>query len=77
MKLFDYDNDGRLDLFVTDMHSDMTENVGPELEQKKAPSHAPDSFSLMGPALRFVFGNSMYHNTGKAPFEEVSDAMGT
>ena len=31
----------------------------------------PDSF-LMGPASSFVFGNSMYHNTGKGPFEEVS-----
>jgi len=75
VKFFDYDNDGRLDLFVTDMHSDMVQNVGPELEQKKAPTHAPESF-LMGPASSFVFGNSMYHNTGKGPFEEVSDAMG-
>ena len=35
IKFFDYDNDGRLDLFVTDMHSDMSENVGPELETRK------------------------------------------
>jgi len=75
VKFFDYDNDGRLDLFVTDMHSDMAQDVGPELEQKKAPTHSPDSF-LMGPASSFIFGNSLYHNTGKPPFEEVSDAMG-
>ena len=36
VKFFDYDNDSRLDLFVTDMHSDMSENVGPELETRKA-----------------------------------------
>jgi hypothetical protein len=29
----------------------------------------------MGPS-RFVFGHSLYRNTGRAPFEEVSDSMG-
>jgi hypothetical protein len=29
VKFFDYDDDGRLDLFVTDMHSDMSEEVVP------------------------------------------------
>lgn len=32
VKFLDDDNDSRLDLFVTDMHSDMSENVGPEQE---------------------------------------------
>jgi enediyne biosynthesis protein E4 len=27
VKVLDFDNDGRLDLFVTDMHSDMGEEV--------------------------------------------------
>ena len=30
IKFFDYDNDGRPDLFVTDMHSDMSVEVGPD-----------------------------------------------
>jgi hypothetical protein len=75
IKFFDYDNDGKLDLLVTDMHSDMVQNVGPELEKKKAPSHAADTF-LMGPASSFVFGNSLYHNLGGGKFEEVSDKTG-
>src|SRR4029077_9851651 len=51
------------------------ENVGPEKEKQKAPSHAPEAF-LMGPAESFVFGNSLYHNQGEGKFEEVSDRMG-
>ena len=74
IKFFDYDNDGRLDLFVTDMHSDMFENVGPELETRKAKPPA-ESF-LMGPVDSFVFGNSLYRNLGGGKFNEVSDAMG-
>ena len=29
IKFFDYDNDGRPDLFVTDMHSDMSRGSAP------------------------------------------------
>lgn len=30
IKFFGYDNDGRMDLLVTDMHSDMSEEQDPE-----------------------------------------------
>src|SRR6185436_18387752 len=33
VKFFDYDNDGREDLIVTDMHSDMSIEVGPDKEK--------------------------------------------
>src|SRR5262249_31322047 len=36
IKFFDYDNDGRPDLFVTDMHSDMSVEVGPDRETLKS-----------------------------------------
>lgn len=75
IKFFDYDNDGRMDLFVTDMHSDMVQEVGPADEKKKAATHNPESF-LMGPVTSFIFGNSLYHNLGEGKFEEVSDKMG-
>ena len=74
VKFFDYDNDSRLDLFVTDMHSDMSENVGPEQETRKA--NPPSETVLMGPVDSFVHGNSLYHNAGGGKFSEVSDAMG-
>ena len=72
---FDYDNDGRPDLFITDMHSDMFQEVGPEAEKLKAASHPPQS-RLGGPANSFIFGNAMYHNLGDGKFEEVSDRLG-
>jgi enediyne biosynthesis protein E4 len=75
VKFFDYDNDGRLDLFVTDMHSDMWSDAEPADEKKKAPKPQPESF-LMGKTGDFVFGNSLYHNLGAGKFEEVSDRMG-
>ena len=75
IKFFDYDNDGRMDLFVTDMHSDMWTEVGPADEKKKASKPESDAF-LMGPQSSFVFGNSLYHNLGGSKFEEISDRMG-
>ncbi|HWO32463.1 MAG TPA: CRTAC1 family protein [Candidatus Acidoferrum sp.] len=75
LKFFDFDNDGRMDLFVTDMHSDMMEEQGPDHEKEKIKSHPPDS-DLGGPAEKFIFGNAFYHNLGNGKFEEISDKIG-
>ena len=75
IKFFDFDNDGRPDLFITDMHSDMFENLAPELEKQKAAVHPPDQI-LGGTADAFVFGNALFHNAGGGKFEEVSDRLG-
>ena len=34
IKVFDFNNDGRLDLFITDMHSDMSDPIGPERDNQ-------------------------------------------
>jgi hypothetical protein len=75
IKFFDFDNDGRMDLFVTDMHSDMFKDVGPESEKLKARTNRPESF-LKGPPSDFIFGNALFHNLGNGKFEEISDRMG-
>ena len=75
IKFFDYDNDGRMDLYVTDMHSDMWAEAAPEDEKKKAPKPLGEDI-LMGPTSSFVFGDALYHNAGQGKFEEVSDRMG-
>jgi len=72
---FDFDNDGRPDLFITDMHSDMFETLPPDREKQKAAVHPPDQV-LGGPADRFIFGNALFHNLGGGRFEEISDRAG-
>jgi hypothetical protein len=74
IKFFDYDNDGKPDLLLTDMHSDMSEEIGPEREKLKSRMQWTDDF-LQGGGNN-IFGNALYHNLGDRKFEEVSDRMG-
>jgi hypothetical protein len=73
-KVFDYDNDGRLDVFVTDMHSDMfvTHDAGAwEAESHKSdPNFMPDHGR--GP---FLHGNALYASRSFG-YEELSDRAG-
>jgi hypothetical protein len=80
VKAADFDGDGRPDLFITDMHSDMWDNIPAEdwpAENRKSDSASP----RMSPAdfpdgkAAFIFGNALYANRG-GRFEEVSDSMG-
>jgi len=75
VKFFDFDNDGRLDLYLTDMHSDMFEGVGPDREKLKSRVGETEDY-LGGPHQKFIFGNALFHNRGEGKFEEVSDARG-
>lgn len=75
IKSLDYDNDGRMDLFISDMHSDMSQPVGPWDEKLKAYMQYPEDF-LQSEGLS-IFGNSFYHQVGAGQFEEISDLIGT
>ena len=75
VKFFDFDNDGRMDLFVTDMHSDMSAAVGPELEKQKSTMRWPDSF-LRASRSDHIWGNAFYRNRGNGKFEEISGRLG-
>ena len=75
IKFFDYDNDGRIDLLITDMHSDMSREPGTDNEKTKAEVTWTDSY-LQGKKSDFIFGNALYHNLGNGKIEEVSDKMG-
>jgi enediyne biosynthesis protein E4 len=75
IKFFDFDNDGRLDLFIDDMHSDMSEEAEPENEKLKSTITWTDSY-IQGLKSDYIWGNALYHNLGGGKFEEVSDPLG-
>ena len=75
IKFFDYDNNGLPDLLITDMHSDMSVEVGPDQEKLKSRMEWPEAFLQGGPE-KFIFGNALYRNLGGGEFEEISDRVG-
>jgi enediyne biosynthesis protein E4 len=86
IKFFDYNLDGLMDLFVTDMHSDMTEaqtkvgkkNFSAIFEKQKSDPWCSVEWSdafLQG-ASNNIFGNAFYQNLGGGKFIEVSDKIG-
>ncbi len=74
ISVFDYDNDGRLDIYVTDMHSDMSERIGPEREKLKADVKYAADYLRSGGAS--IYGNAFYRSVGQGRFEEISDRIG-
>ena len=74
VKSFDYDNDGDMDLFITDMHSDMSENVDPNREKRKSTMRWPKSYTQADG--RDIWGNAFFQNQGDGTFREISDRIG-
>jgi enediyne biosynthesis protein E4 len=75
LKFFDFDNDGRMDLFIADMHSDMSYEPGPDKEKLKSDVTWDENY-IQGKKDDFIFGNALYHNLGGGKFEEISDRLG-
>jgi len=71
---FDYDNDGDMDIYVTDMHSDMAENFPVAKEKMKMEKHYPESF--LQTDGNSIFGNGFYRNEGDGKYSEISDEIG-
>jgi hypothetical protein len=86
-KFFDYNLDGRFDLFVTDMHSEMTESqtragtrqFSSQFEKAKSDPFCTVEWSdafLQG-ASNNIFGNAFYEAQADGSFTEISDRNGT
>ena len=86
IKFFDFDLDGLIDLFVTDMHSDMTEgqtkvgkrDFSPTFEKRKSEAWCSVEWTdaLLQGASNNIFGNALYLNQGNGVFIEASDRLG-
>jgi hypothetical protein len=74
IKIFDFENDGLPDVYVTDMHSDMSENIPPEKEKLKADMQYPESFLQSDGAS--IYGNALYRKQRDGTFKEASDELG-
>ncbi len=82
--VFDYNQDGRFDFYITDMHSDMTPpqaalrrgyNLGSEKEKSTAWCGATWSGKFLQGSSNNIFGNAFYRNLGNGKFGEVSDRL--
>jgi len=86
LKFFDFNNDGRIDLYVTDMHSDMTDsqtksgqlrnNLAFDKERSDAWCSAEWTDAFLLGASNNVFGSALYLNRGSGPFEDVTTQTG-
>ena len=87
IKFFDYDQDGLMDLYVTDMHSDMSDlqssvgstNMNRVFERQKSEAWCAIEWATnFLPLARsnYIFGNAFYQNQGQGLFSEVSDQIG-
>ena len=78
-KVFDFDGNGQLDIFVTSMHPDMWVNIPPgdwAAESRKADSSKVATGMIPGGKAGFIFGNELFANRGHGRFDEVSDSAG-
>ena len=72
--VLDWNGDGRFDLFVTDMHTDMSGDLRPENERRKHDWAAMYPPRFLGTDGNHVLGNALFTNQGEDRFTETSDA---
>jgi cytochrome oxidase Cu insertion factor (SCO1/SenC/PrrC family) len=76
VKSFDHNNDGHMDLYITDMHSDMSLDIGPTEEKEKSIWMADRwGNNYLNDGGRRISGNGFFQNNGAGAFKEMSDEL--
>ena len=73
VKVFDWNNDGLMDIYITDMHSDMSKEAGPHEEHQKSDMQWNEAHLHSGG--NSTFGNTFFENRGDGKFLEISDKV--
>lgn len=76
VQVLDWNGDGRPDVYVTDMHTDMSSDLKPDEETHKHDPKTFFPFAFLGTDGRHVLGNALFTNTGPLTFVEESDKAG-
>ncbi len=74
VKVLDWNGDGQFDLFVTDMHTDMSDVLRPEDERKK---HDPKTMfppRFLATDGNHILGNALFTKQSNGQFKDLSDA---
>jgi enediyne biosynthesis protein E4 len=74
VKALDWNGDGRLDLLVTDMHTDMATPLRPDEAKKKHDPNTMFPARFLGTDAKLVLGNALFTNLGAGLYAETSDA---
>jgi hypothetical protein len=86
IKCFDFNQDGKMDVFVTDMHSDMSptqvkasgRNFRLDFEKAKSEAWCGVNWTpedRQAATNELIYGNALYQNTGQGSFVEISDKV--
>jgi cytochrome oxidase Cu insertion factor (SCO1/SenC/PrrC family) len=73
VKVLDWNGDGQFDLFVTDMHTDMSSELRPEDERKK---HDPKTMfppRFLATDGNHILGNALFTKQANGQFKDLSD----
>jgi hypothetical protein len=79
--VFDYNQDGQMDILITDMHVDMWDSASfntmvPDYEKNKLPDpYKYQSAGYLASDGKHIWGNALFKNNGEGNFTEVSDTV--
>ena len=79
--IFDQNNDGHMDVLVTDMHTDMWDQDPfkeyiPEKEKAKVDPEKKMPRKYLATDGNHIWGNALFQNNGDGTFKEISDEVG-